>query len=275
MIHTLTITHQIISPKVFNEIYKRLEIITGKKPKKIASGEYKVEELREIGLNEIILTSKQRDMKYRYNFMQITIRLNPLKLMGRNKLEVLKKEHIEEAKKTFSEEVQKIHRILPRLEHWTVNRIDYAININTPYVEEYIELFQRGDKPRNFKELHYSKSKIRKQREGSFYLISKSVNINFYNKEHERLSQNLNKDGAKDLLRLEVQCKKPKINTLKAKYGFESRYLEHYLNQEVSYQQLEYYYNTTIGTGDYYKLTEAIRIVQESKIIPLRQKRSL
>lgn len=264
MIHTLTITHQVMSPKTFDEIYKRLEIITGKKPKKIASGEYKVEELRELGLSHIVLTSKQRNVKYRYNFMQITIRLNPLKLIGINKLEVLKNEHIEEVKKTFTEEVQKIHRSLPRLEHWTVNRIDYAINIKTSYVEEYIKLFQRGDKPRSFKELYCSKSKTRKQREGSFYLFNNSVGINFYNKEHERLSQNLNKDGAKDLLRLEVQCKKPKTNTLKAKYAFNSRYLEHYLNQEVSYQQLEYYYNTTIGTGDYYKLTEAIRIVQES-----------
>ena len=264
MIHTLTITHQIISPKVFNEIYKRLEIITGKKPKKIASGEYKVEDLREIGLSHIVLTSKQRDVKYRYNFMQIKIRLNPLKLIGRNKLEVLKQDHVEEVKKTFAEEVQKIHRSLPRLEHWTVNRIDYAININTPYVKEYIELFQRGDKPRSFKELYCSKSKARKQQEGSFYLFNNSVSINFYNKEHERLSQNFNKDGAKDLLRLEVQCKKPKTNTLKAKYDFDSRHLVHYLSQEVSYQQLEYYYNKTIGSGDYYKLSEAIEKMNES-----------
>ena len=114
--------------------------------------------------------------------------------------------------------------------------------------------------------MHYSKSKIRKQREGSFYIISKSVNINFYNKEHERLSPNLNKDGAKDLLRLEVQYKKPKTNTIKAKYGFESRYLDHYLNQEVSYQQLEYYYNTTIGTGAFGRLEKRVNTVQVALI---------
>ena len=161
-------------------------------------------------------------------------------------------------------EIIKIHHSLPRLENWIVNRIDYAVNINTPYVEEYIKLFQRADKPRGFKELYCKKSKTRKQRDGSFYLFNDSVSINFYNKEHERLSQNFNKDGAKDLLRLEVQCKKPKTNTIKCKNGFESRHLEHYLSNEISNQQLEYYYNKTIGTGDYYKLSEAIRIVQES-----------
>lgn len=257
-------THQIISPKTFDEIYKGLEIITGEKPRKVANGEYKVEALKEFGFTYIKLTSKKRDVKYRYNFMQITVRLNPLKLIGRNKLEVLIEDQLPELKERFTEEMQKIHTSLPRLDYWIINRIDYAVNINIPYVEEYIELFQRADKPRNFKELYCSKSKTRKQPKGSFYLISKSVNINFYNKEQERLSQNFNKDGAKDLLRLEVQCKKPKTNTIKEKNGFDSRYLAYYLNQEISYQQLKYYYTKTIGVGDYYTLSEAIRIVQES-----------
>ena len=227
-------------------------------------GYYVSERLKEEGFTYIQLTSKKVDVRYRYKFMQITIILNPVKLIAKNKLEVIKQEHIEEVKKIFVEEMHRIHPSLPRLENWIVNRIDYAININTPYVEEYIKLFQRADKPRGFKELYCSKSKTRKQREGSFYIFNDSVGINFYNKEHERLSQNFNKDGAKDLLRLEVQCKKPKTNTLKAKYDFDSRHLSHYLSQEVSYQQLEYYYNKTIGVGDYYKLSEAIKKVLKS-----------
>lgn len=262
MIHTLTIKYRILSAREFDEIYKGLEARTGKKPRKIAIGEYKTEELRELGLSEIILTSKKIDTsKYKYNFMEITIRVNPVKLIGANKLEVLKHDQVEVVKKIFRQEVQKIHTNLPRLEHWTVNRIDYAVNINTPYVEEYIKLFQRADKPRVFRDWDVSR---RKQRYGSFYLISEGVNINFYDKESERLSQNFNKDGAKDLLRIEVQCKKPKTNTLKTKYEFDSRHLEHYLSEEVSYQQLEYYYNKTIGAGDYYKLSEAIKMVKES-----------
>lgn len=264
MIHTWTITHRILSPKTFDEIYKELEVITGEKPRKVKEGCYVTEALREEGFTRIKLTSKKINVKYKYNFMQIKITMNPLKLISRNKLEVIKTDLLEEVKKIFLGRIKKIHTSLPRLDYWTINRIDYAVNINTPYVEEYIKLFQRGDKPTNFKELYCSKSKTRKQLDGSFYLFNDSVTINFYNKENERLSQNFNKDGAKDLLRLEIQCKKPKTNTLKAKNKFDSRHLEHYLSQEISYQQLEYYYNKTIGAGDYYKLSEAIRIIQDS-----------
>lgn len=264
MIHTWTIAYRIISPKTFDEIYKGLEIITGAKPRKVQEGCYVTEALKEEGFTYIKLTSKKVDGRYKYNFMQMTIIMNPVKLIRRNKLEVIKMDLLEEVKKQFAEGIKKIHSSLPRLDNWTINRIDYAVNIHTPYVDEYIKLFQRGDKPRGFKELYCNKAKTRKQREGSFYLFNDSVTINYYNKEHERLYQNLNIDGAKDLLRIEVQCKKPKTNTLKVKYGFDSRHLAHYLSQEISYQQLEYYYNKTIGNGDYYKLSEAILKVQES-----------
>ena len=40
---------------------------------------------------------------------------------------------------------------LPRILEWTVKRIDYCIQIKTKYVEQYIELFQRGNKPYNNK----------------------------------------------------------------------------------------------------------------------------
>lgn len=260
MIHTWTITHRILSPKTFDEIYKELEVITGEKPRKVKEGCYVTEALREEGFTRIKLTSKKINVKYKYNFMQIKITMNPLKLIGRNKLEVIKMDLLEEVKKIFLKRIKKIHMTLPRLDYWTINRIDYAVNINTPYVEEYIKLFHRADKPRGFS--NWSPS-IVTQRYGSLYLISEGVNINFYNKESERLSQNFNKDGAKDILRIEVQCKKSKTNTLKTKYEFDSMHLEHYLSQEVSYQQLEYYYNKTIGAGDYYKLSEAIRIVQD------------
>lgn len=264
MIHTLMMTHQIISPKTFDEIYKGLEVITGAKLRKVQEGCYITEGLKEEGFTYIQLISKKVDGRYKYNFMQMRIIMNPVKLIGRNKLEVIEMDLLEEVRKVFTEKMQKIHTSLPKLDYWTINRIDYAVNINTPYVEEYIKLFQRGDKPRNFKELYCSKSKTRKQLDGSFYLFNDSVAINFYNKENERLSQNFNKDGAKELLRLEVQCKKPKTNTIKTKNEFDSRHLGHYLSQEISYQQLEYYYKKTIGDGDYYKLSEAIKIVQDS-----------
>lgn len=120
----------------------------------------------------------------------------------------------------FAEEIKKINVSLSILDYWTVNRINYAININIPYVKEYIKLFQRADKSKGFKELYCSKSKTRKQMEDSFYLLSESIVINLYNKENERAKQDLNAGGAKNLLRLEIQFKSLKINTLKVNNGF-------------------------------------------------------
>ncbi|MGL5149847.1 MAG: hypothetical protein ACRC7N_04635, partial [Clostridium sp.] len=211
------------------------------------------------------LRSKKIDGKYKYNLMQITIELNPARLIGKSNLDLLEEGDIEEFKQRFNDLIKTIHLDLPRAELWIVNRIDYAINIKTPYVEEYIELFQRADKPKCFKELYCTKSKRRKQLEGSFYLISGSVNINFYDKESQGMKKNLNIDGAKNLLRLEIQCKKPKINALQDRKGFKSNHLGSYLNRELSNEIIEYYYNKTIGSEDYYKLLEAITIVKESK----------
>ena len=264
MIHTLTIKHKIISPKEFDEIYKSLEKITGKKLKKVNKGTYITGALKDKGFTHIELISKKIDGKYRYNYMQIKLILNPVKLLKINKLKVIEEDHVEELKKIFDEEIKRIHISLPGLDYWTVDRIDYAININTPYVKEYIKLFQRVDRPKGFEELYCSKSKTRKQLEGSFYLFNDSVAINFYDKESERAKQDFSADGAKNLLRLEVQCKSLKINTLKTKNRFRGKCLKNYLSKDISCKQIEHYYNNTIGGGDYYKLTEAILKVQES-----------
>ena len=273
MLHTLMVKHRIISPKDFDEIYKGLDKITGEKPRKANEGNYITGALKSIGFTNIQLTSKKINSKYKYNFMQIKIILNPVKLLRKNKLEVIEEDHVEKLRKVFAEEIKKIHVSLPILDYWTVNRIDYAININTPYVKEYIKLFQRADKPKGFKELYCSKSKTRKQLEGSFYLYNDSVAINFYDKESERAKQDFSADGAKNFLRLEVQCKSLKINTLKVKNRFNDKCLKNYISKDISFKQIEHYYNNTIGGGDYYKLSEAISMVQASNYTNVTKKK--
>ncbi|PVE14337.1 hypothetical protein DDA98_14745 [Clostridium perfringens] len=264
MLHTLTIKHKIISPKDFNQIYINIEKISGEKLQKVKEGTYITGALKDIGFTHVELKNIKIDSKYKYNFMQIKIIFNPVKLIGMNKLEIIEEDYIEEVKKRFTEEIKKIHDSLPILDFWILDRIDYAININTPYVEEYIKLFQRGDRPKGFKELYCSKSKIRKQLEGSFYLFNDSVAINFYDKENERAKQGFDTDKAKNILRLEIQCKQLKINTLKIKNEFNDKCLKNYLSRDISFHQIEHYYNKTIGGGDYYKLKEAILMVQIS-----------
>ena len=131
MVHTFMISHRILSAKVFNEIYKELEEITGVKPRKIKDI-YVTEALKDKGFTHIILTNKKVDSKYKYNFMQIKIIMNPLKLLEVSKLELLKEEQVEDLNNRFDSESKKIHNSLPRLEHWIANRVDYAGNVNTP-----------------------------------------------------------------------------------------------------------------------------------------------
>ncbi len=141
MLHTLAIKHRIISPKSFNEIYKNIENITKEKLKKVHEGIYITGALKDKGFTYIQLINKKVHSKYKYNLMQIKIILNPVKLIGMDKLKVIEEDHIEEVKKRFAEEIKKINNSLPMLDFWMVDRIDYSININTPYVEEYIKLF--------------------------------------------------------------------------------------------------------------------------------------
>ncbi|MEX0053025.1 hypothetical protein AB2T85_20645, partial [Clostridium butyricum] len=180
-----------------------------------------------------------------------------------------KERDLEEVEHKFNEIVEKIHINLNTFMYWTLNRIDYAINIKTPYVKEYIELFQRADIPYRFNMQYDKTSKVKKQKKGSFYLCSKSTNINFYDKFQERLN---NKDedveNAKDILRLEVQCKKGKTNAMKYKYSFEIKYLGYFLNEKLSLDTIKYYYDKTIGKGYYYKLDKAIEKVNLSDHTP-------
>lgn len=263
MVHTLTINHRILNNRVLDEIYKRLEEITGVKPRKIDSGVFATEALKEKGYTFIKLISKRIDSKYKHNYMMIELTINPSKILGVNKLEVLKEVQIEELIQRFNTDTKHIQEQLPRLEHWTTKRIDYAVNINTPYVKEYIKLFRRGDRPKGFKEYTRDKGNDLEEK-GGLYLFNGSITINFYDKESERLWNNFNKDGAKNLLRFEIQCKPSKTNTMKSKYDFDSKHLVNYLNDDISCQQIQYYYEKVIGQGDYYMLSEAVNRVNKS-----------
>ena len=47
----------------------------------------------------------------------------------------------DEVVKRFNEIMQMLQ--LPTWTYWTVNRMDYCVNVKTPYVKEYIALFQK------------------------------------------------------------------------------------------------------------------------------------
>ena len=248
MIHTILITHRIDYIGLYNSIFKNLETLS----KNHGLNFYKTNEgyitnaLKEEGFTEILLSKFKINPRYKHDYMQLTIQLNPTKLLNKDITELTKEKDLEEVEKRFNEIIDnQVHSELETFFYWILNRIDYAVNIPTPYVKEYIKLFQRTEIPHSFKIPYDKESKVRKHKEGSLYLFNKSVRINFYDKENERLNNDEVVESAKNILRLEVQCLKNKTNSLKKKYNFDAKILGNYLSEEKSTEQLvNYYYKT-------------------------------
>jgi hypothetical protein len=272
MLHTLLITHQIISTKMYDSIFKALDSISKREgvnfyPKKGSNNKtYITNALTDKGFTQISLSKTIADKKYKYPQKKLEIQLNPTKLLGRDIIELTKEEDLAEVEKRFNKIIaEQIHMDLNTFMFWTLKRIDYAVNIPTPYVKEYIKLFQRADKPHSFVIPYNDKSKDRTYKKGSFYLQSKSVKINFYDKANERLN-NTGEDveSAENILRLEVQLLKGKTDAMKKSHEFDMKYLGYYLSEKISLKYINYYFDKTIGSGTYYKLDKAIKKINNS-----------
>lgn len=270
MFHTLVITQNIIRDEVYNQIYKSLELISKNNNTVLYGDEkkgYITHALKDIGFSQITLKKFFIDRKYKYPVKMIEIQLNPTKLLDKDIIELTHEEDLQELEQKFNDVVAGIHLDLNTFMYWTLRRIDYSINIKTEHVEEYIQLFQRGDIPYRFKMMYDKKSKRRKHKKGSMYLKSNSATINFYNKFDERLNHTGEEvENARNILRLEVQCSKGKTDALKRKYEFDMKYLYYFLSKEISDYVIHYYYDKTVGAGNYYKLDKAIKIVEESSL---------
>ena len=253
---------------MYNEIYKSLEIISKNNGVNLYKSDvgYITHALKDKGFTEIVLSKYKINNKYKHDYMQLTIQLNPTKLLNRDIVELTKEEDLHEVSEKFNKIKEQIHLDLKPLFSWTLNRIDYCINIKTPYVKEYIKLFQRCSLPYRFNIPYDKKAKLRKHKEGSFYIFNNSTIINFYDKELERFN-NTGKilESAKDILRLEIQCKKGKTDYIKYKYNFDIKYLGYFTSEELSLNIISSYFDKIIGKGNYYKLDKARDIINSSK----------
>lgn len=143
--------------------------------------------------------------------------------------------------------------LLPSIEDWRVKRIDYAVNIVTPHISEYIQLFYAGKVPKSFRfPAHY---------EGSFYLTSKNGNINFYDKMHQvrqkyglsdAAIENELHDLPSGMLRLEYQCSNKYIQHLKEHYRLEDTTLPYLWNADIAEHELKSRVKSIIGETDFY-----------------------
>ena len=194
---------------------------------------------------------------------------------------------IDLAAANFNKISQEISPLLHSFSNYRISRIDYCVNISLDeFIPEctpmrFMNLIKRSNIPPHYEEwMKYDDTAHRmKSRPESFYLKSKSVNINCYskylqllNKSEERVKKKRSPidqetiDASRNIYRFEVQCKYLKIFSMsqKAKEAGD-RSINKYkslLDPLICTTIVSDYYKKVIGKGDWYTLSTAIQIIK-------------
>lgn len=142
---------------------------------------------------------------------------------------------------------------LPLLPSWLVKRIDFAVDVRTPYVADYVRLADKGDHPAKYRD--QAQGKV-----GSCYWGCASTRGSIYDKALQMRNAGREEaliQRAHNLLRIEVQCKSPKVGYMRNKYEIASRELRHFFNPELAKDILQRYCQRVFKTGSYRKMAAA------------------
>lgn len=187
----------------------------------------------------------------------------------------------------FNKISKEISPLLHSFSDYRITRIDYCMNISLDgFIPErdpiqIMNFIKRSDIPPHYEEwMKYDSTAHRmKSKPESFYLKSKSVNINCYSKYLQLLNkskENVEKkkppidqetlDASRNIYRFEVQCKYHKINSMsqKAKEAGD-RNVNKYkslLDPILCITIISNYYEKVIGKGDWYTLSKAVQIIK-------------
>ena len=162
--------------------------------------------------------------------------------------------------------------------HYSINRPDYCVNFDLNELkipctaERMIDLIKRGDIPKHYTERLEDDvaAKKKKPDKNSFYLESKSVNINCYWKLkqlEEEFQDCPNLEAARNLIRFEIQCKYLKTYLLSRNIKNKQELsrtdvIREMLSDDFCKDIIRKYFDRVIRRGDYFTLNEAIKQVQ-------------
>ncbi|OMD43030.1 hypothetical protein [Paenibacillus odorifer] len=262
MVHTMEIVFSIADNELFWDLEEQLNL-------DVSRGSYKNTYYSPNGFREIRLI--HHTLRAGSTYMAIEILLNPKLLLNPEAL--IQPTTLTEISLVAEPFDRELHRIfgslsvaLPTFNHWNCKRIDYCIDITTENVSEYVQLFQHSRMPNR----HYT---LHNEYEGSAYSTSRSLTLNYYDKEDETKSRIRNEhttvqiehlEEVRNILRIEVQCRGNKINYIKRKEGFPDKHIEHFLNAQLAELILLTYFDRSVGHGDFYSFTYARRRVRQS-----------
>lgn len=225
--------------------------------------------------SRIIKTVKIPGTQYCKRMVEAII--NPRTLLENNYITAATESDLGDVEAIFDEQASNISDLLGCFRSYTINRIDYCMNIDlaelgykcTP--QQLMQLIKRGNIPPFFSERReYSPTGHRFVTDSnSFYLTSSSVTINYYLKypqQTEKHPNYKNRDNSENVIRFEVQCKNKKLNELinstpelhaKAEqFGYNKLHrgripIFPMLSNEIAKTVVEDYFYKVIGTGHY------------------------
>ena len=207
--------------------------------------------------------------KCTYYSYYMTCRINFKRLIEQeNRIVVYQSADYFDVQNAFDTAIQGLCKGLPLFTDWRVNRIDYCINVCTPYVREYLHLLRKGDMPPHL-HIPYNAQRNYSYRTGSVYLTGNSTTINFYDKEQELKTQQRTDPcitdaivvQAHNILRLEVQCKKPRTDYLKVKYDMDTTHLPHYLRDEIALNTVARALDSVTKYAEYKRHSVALEMI--------------
>ena len=201
---------------------------------------------------------------------------------GKKTVDVFSSSELDILTHNFDYHMKSLLSELPGLSDWNCNRIDYAVNIETPYIREYLLLMRKGDFGK------YKLNEESKKDGGSIYLESTakhgSIRMNIYSKEDEIASKidsykigNIDEylSESKNILRVEIQCLNPKTSYLKRKYKMDKKNLQNFVDLDKAYYEFRYYLNKLAGSAPYHKKSVILEMIENpnNKIsLPVRNR---
>lgn len=136
MVHTATITCM-ITEKEYKNFTGRSDTIWYQQEEKYHNDSYSEDGIR-------LVTYRVYEHKI-FKGRVVSCKINFKRLIEKkDRISVYREADHEAVKKKFNEIMLELQ--LPEWDYWIVNRIDYCVNVRTPYVKEYIMLFQKRDR---------------------------------------------------------------------------------------------------------------------------------
>ena len=162
---------------------------------------------------------------------------------------------------------------------WDCRRIDYTVNLkfsDDAKARLFLELTKKTSRySRTTKKVQpgiASKEQSTAEGNGSIknllYDKKKQIQETYGGVPDDELQQLI--DNADGTIRFELQCKKRKIIGLKNRYGFASRSIINFLNEDIANDLLQKQYRQTVGSGDFYSFYHAQKRINEA---PFGQKK--